>query len=150
MAAAAFAQHFKRAERIETRHGGGGEAVSIRIAPEGRGTGQNADPVTRPDRIMVFHALGIMPHAVTIDDGSAGRFRNGDHAAIHMRGNTADHACGRRAQPFHRPVAPHQLLIAADAAGTDDDRRSGESKIALLFPAALLPALHGVGCKNSA
>lgn len=91
-----------------------------------------------------------MPHAVTVDDPATRRLGDGDHAAIHMRRHTANHVLRRLAQSFHGPVAPHQLLITADAAGTDNDRSSGKTEFALLFPAALLSALHGIARKNRA
>ena len=44
-----------------------------------------------------------------------------EHQAVDVIGHAGDHVARRLAQPL-RPMAPHQLVIAADAAGRDDDR----------------------------
>jgi hypothetical protein len=38
-------------------------------------------------------------------------------------GHAGDHGARRRAEPVDRPVPAHEFVIAADAAGADDDDR---------------------------
>ncbi|MGY2914697.1 hypothetical protein ACVWYP_000327 [Bradyrhizobium sp. USDA 3262] len=52
-----------------------------------------------------------------------------DHAAVDMFGHAGDHEFGRLAEPL-RPILPHQIMIAPDAAGRDDHGLRAEGEIA--------------------
>ena len=75
-----------------------------------------------PDRVPVADALGVVPHAVGVDR----RCRPRPRVISSMRpstcvGHAGDHVLRRRAEPL-RPVAAHELVVAADAARGDDHR----------------------------
>ena len=77
----------------------------------------------------VPQALGVVPHAVAVDDARAGRFGDGEHAAVDIVGDALDHE-GRRFAEAGRPVGADEIGIAADAARTDDNRRGAEGESA--------------------
>ena len=118
------------------------EPLALRVEPHRGRTGQDADAVVRPDRRPVLHAFGVVPHAVGVDDGRAGILRDGDHAAVDMVRHAGDHFLRRGPEPVGRPVAANQIVVAADAAGGDDDRTGMELEIASDAAARLLAALH--------
>ena len=60
-----------------------------------------------------------MPHPVAINQPGAGGFGNADHPAIDMLRHAGDHVLRRIPQAL-RPVLPHQIVVAANAAGGDD------------------------------
>src|SRR5699024_12025906 len=64
-------------------------------------------------------ALGVVPHAVAVDDVAATLFGDAEHAPVHVRGHTREHVLGRRAQTLG-PVLPDQIVVAADPTGSDD------------------------------
>ena len=94
--------------------------------------------------------FGIVPHAVGVDDRAAGCLRDRDHAAVDMVRHAGDHGLRRRAEPLRRPVPADQLVIAADAAGGDDDRAGLELEIADDVAARLLAALDRRGFEDLA
>ena len=74
-----------------------------------------------PDRRVILDAFRVMPHAVGVDDAARRRLDDIEHQPVDVLRHAGDHVARRLAQPL-RPIAPHQLVIAADAAGGDDDR----------------------------
>ena len=52
---------------------------------------------------------------------AAARLDDIEHQPVDVLRHAGDHVARRLAEPL-RPMAPHQLVIAADAAGGDDDR----------------------------
>ncbi len=97
--------------------------------------------MVRPDRIPVPDALDIMPHAVTVDNGAAGRLRDREHAAIDMIRHAGNHAFWRRAQP-PRPILAHEVMIGADPAGRDNHRRRLQLEFTDDIARTLETALH--------
>lgn len=89
--------------------------------------------MARPDRIPVPDALDIVPHPVAVDQPRAGGFRDADHPSVDVLGHAGDHVDRRFAEAL-RPVLPHQVMIAADAAGGDDDGRRMQGEVAGDFP----------------
>jgi hypothetical protein len=70
-----------------------------------------------------------VPHAVAIDQPRTGGFRDADHAAVDMFGHAGDHEFWRCAETA-RPVLPHQVMVAADAAGGDDHGSCLQAEVA--------------------
>jgi len=69
----------------------------------------------------------------------AGGLGDADHPAVDMFGHAGDHAFRRFAEPL-RPVLPHQVVIAADAAGGNDHGLGTQREVAGdLARAALSP-----------
>jgi hypothetical protein len=93
------------------------------------GPGQDADAMARPDRVVVPEALGVVPHAVRVDDPAARLLGDREHAAVHMGGHAGDHGLGRGAEPG-RPVLPYEIVVGADAAGGDDHDRGAQLELA--------------------
>ena len=122
----------ERAERVEARKQRHRQALAARVEPQRRGSAQDADAVPAPDRRIVLDAFRVVPHAVGIDDVAAARLDDVEHQPVDVIRHARDHVLRRLAQPL-RPMAPHQLVIAADAARGDDDRlraqreRAGEA-----------------------
>ncbi len=75
-----------------------------------------------PDRIPVFDAFDIVPHAVAVHDAATGLFGNVQHPAIHMGGNAGDHLL-RRFAKAGGPVFADKFVIAANAARRQHNRR---------------------------
>src|SRR5436309_6686008 len=105
----------ERAQRVEAREQRNGEPLAARVEPYGRRAGEDADAVPRPDRAPVLDALRVVPHAVAVDDVTAGGLRDPKHAPVDVIGHPADHGARRCAQP-RGPGLAHQIEIAADAA----------------------------------
>ena len=61
----------ERAERVEAGEERGRQPAPERVEPQGRGPGDDADPVVGPDRVPVADALDVVPHAVGVDDVAA-------------------------------------------------------------------------------
>jgi hypothetical protein len=110
----------ERAQRVEARIKRNRKAIATRVEPERGWAGQDANGVIGPDRGPVLDPLHVVPHAVAIDDGAASGLGDGQHAAVDVVGNAGDHELRRRAETL-RPVAAHELVIGADAAGGDND-----------------------------
>ncbi|MGY2939739.1 hypothetical protein ACVWZ6_009341 [Bradyrhizobium sp. GM6.1] len=90
-----------------------------------------------------------MPHAVAVDQPRACFLGDADHAAVDMLGHAGDHEFRRRAESL-RPVLPHQLVIAADAAGRHDHGLGLQRKLADNIARRTLAALDIVGGENGA
>ena len=138
---------FELAERVGAGEQRRGEAFSGRVEPHRGRAGQDADAVARPDRIPVSDALDVMPHPVAVDQPRAGRLGNPDHASVDMFGHAGDHEFRRLAQPL-RPVLPDHVVIAADAAGSDDHRLRAQAEIADHLARGTLAALDAVGFEH--
>jgi hypothetical protein len=70
-----------------------------------------------------------VPHPVGVDGVRAGGLRDLEHPAVDVRGHPGQHPVRRRAEP-RRPVLAHQVVVAADAAGGDDDRLRAQVDVA--------------------
>jgi hypothetical protein len=90
--------------------------------------------VARPDRVPVVQPLGVVPHAVAVDQARAGGGGDVEHPAVDVGGHAGDHVPRRSAQPL-RPVAADQVVVAADAAGRDDHRLRGQLESRADLPA---------------
>src|SRR5262249_41449983 len=136
-------------ERVGAGEQRSGQALARGVEPHRRRARQDANAVARPDRIPVLDALDIMPHAVAVDQPRAGRFGDADHAAIDMFGHAGDHEFRRLAEAL-RPVLPHQIMIAADAAGGDHHRLRVQAEFADHVARRALAALHIGGFEDDA
>src|SRR5579863_204315 len=105
--------------------------------------------MVRPDRRPILHAFHIVPHPIAIDQSAAGAFRDRQHAAVDMIRHAGDHPRRRLAQAL-RPVLPHQIVIAADAAGSDDHAWRLQRELSDDDARALLPALDMARLENIA
>lgn len=74
-------------------------------------------------------ALGVMPHAVAVDQARSGGGADVEHPAVDVRGNAGDHAGGGCAQTGG-PVSAHDVVVGADAAAGDDNGLSGQVELA--------------------
>ena len=83
----------------------------------------------RPDRIPVLDPLDVVPHAVAVDEVAAGRLGDADHASVDVRGHAGHHVLRRRAEALG-PVGAHEVVVAADAAGGDEDDRRAQLEAA--------------------
>ena len=83
-----------------------------------------------PHRVPVVDALDVGPHPVLVDHRRAGVLGDALHPSVDMGGHAGDEVLGRGADAVGGPVAPHQLVVVADAAGGDDDRRCAEVELA--------------------
>ena len=83
----------------------------------------------RPDRVVVGDALGVVPHAITVDDAGAGRLGDAQHPAVDMRGHPAEQLFGYPTHP-RRPVLAHQVVVTADAAAGHHDGLGAELEVA--------------------
>ena len=104
--------------------------------------------MARPDRRPVLDALDVVPHPVAVDQPRAGGLGDADHPAIDMFGHAGDHVLRRLAEPL-RPVLPHQIVIAADAAGGDDHRLGAQREVADDLARAALAALDRARARGS-
>ena len=66
-----------------------------------------------------------------------------------MFGHAGDHVFWRIAEAL-RPVLPHQVVIAADAAGGDDHGLRAQREVADDFARTAFSALDVIGCENRA
>ena len=139
----------ERAERIEAGKQRRRQAPACCVEPERRGSAQDADAVPAPDRRMVLDAFRVVPHAVGVDDVAAARPDDVEHQAVDVIRHARDHVPRRLAQAL-RPMAPHQLVIAADAARRDDDRLRAQRERSSEAPRARLPAFRIVGFEHVA
>ena len=137
------------AERIGAGKQRRGQPLAGGVEPHRRRSGQDADAVARPDRLPVPDALDIVPHPVAVDQPRAGGFGDADHAAVDMFGHAGDHVLRRFAKPL-RPVLPDQVVIAADAAGSDDHGLRVKREVADDFARTALAALDGVRLEDRA
>ena len=112
----------ERAERVEAGEQRHRQPLPGRVEPQRRRPGQDADAVVGPDRVPVADALDVVPHAVGVDD--VRRRRASAISSIRpstCAGTPEIMCCGGVAEPL-RPVAAHEVVVAADAAGGDDHR----------------------------
>src|SRR6185437_12104793 len=137
------------AERVRAGKQRRGEPRASRVEPHRRGPGQDADAMARPDRIPVPDALDIMPHPVAVDQPGAGGLGDPDHAAIDVFGHAGDHVAGSVAEPL-RPVLPHQLVIAADAARGHDHGLGAQGELADSATRAAVAARDRIGREDRA
>src|SRR6266567_9357352 len=72
-----------------------------------------------PDRCVVMDSLGIMPHAIFVNEMSAVRGNHFQHMSIDMIGNARNQVLRWRTQAL-RPIAAHQLVIPSDATRGDN------------------------------
>src|SRR5258708_36101170 len=103
--------------------------------------------MARPDRRPVLDAFDVVPHPVAVDQPRAGGLRDADHPAIDMFGHAGDHVSWRVAEAL-RPVLPDQIVIAADASGSDDHGLRTQREIAGHLARAALAALDRVGLED--
>src|SRR4029453_9340880 len=68
-----------------------------------------------PDRRVVQHSLGIMPHAIGIDHSTTRRLDDLEHRTIDVVGHASDNALRPRT-PLGGPVLPEGVKVAADSA----------------------------------
>src|SRR6478609_369600 len=78
---------------------------------------------------MVQDAFRVMPHPVSVDNPAARAFGHAEHRAVDVVRYTGNHV-GRGGAPTRGPVAPDQLVIAADATRGDDHRLSTDCEVA--------------------
>ncbi len=83
---------------------GAGSRRSGRVQPHRRRAGDDPDRVVGPDRVPVVDALGVVPHAVAVDDVAAGALGDLEHAPVHVRRDAGDHRLRRRPEP-RRPAS---------------------------------------------
>ena len=148
MVAAGRAQVAQRAERVEAGVERTGQALAEGVEPQRGGPGDDADRVHRPDRVPVADALDVVPHAVAVDLVRAGRLRDLEHPPVDVRGHPGEHLLRRGAEPLG-PLAPHQLVVAADPAGGDDHRLGRERELARRLARRRLAALDGLGSSSA-
>src|SRR5690606_213147 len=98
------------------------------VEPQRRRAGQDTDAVLGPHRVVVGDALGVVPHAVAVDDVPAGLLGDLEHPAVDVRGHTTEHVLRRLPHPL-RPVLLHEVVVAADTAGGHDDGSGGELEV---------------------
>ncbi len=113
------AQQPEGAQGVVAGQSRGGEPAAQGVEPHRRRPGQDPDGVVRPDGVPVLDSLGVMPHAVAVDQPDAGLIRDAQHTAVNMFGDSGNHLPGRRAQALRPPLA-HFFVVAADPAGGDD------------------------------
>ena len=109
----------ERAERVEAGEQRHRQALAGRVEPQRGRAGEDADAVRGPDRVPVADALGVVPHAVGVDDLAAGapaRSRSSARRRARARRRSCARAPGRAAAAS----SAHQLDVAADAAAGDD------------------------------
>src|SRR5699024_5627303 len=75
-------------------------------------------------------ALGIVPHAVAVDDAAARVLGDRPHAAVDGGGPAAADVLPHPAQPADGPAPAHLLLGAADTAGGHHHTRDAELALA--------------------
>ena len=107
-------------ERVVARQARVGQPPAQRVEPHRRRAGQDPDAVARPDRVPVLHALGVVPHAVAVDEMDARGRGDVEHAAVDVRRNPRHHrpraGCpGARATSGGpgRPVADEPVALPA-------------------------------------
>ncbi|PQM48504.1 hypothetical protein C1Y40_01274 [Mycobacterium talmoniae] len=111
----------QRAQGVETRVQRARQPFAVGVQPQRRRTRDDPDAVPGPHRVVVGDALGVVPHPVPVDHPGARGFGDTDHPTVHVRGHPGDQLVGHPAHPL-RPVLPHQLQVAADAAAGHDHR----------------------------
>ncbi len=116
------------AQGVVPGQAGLGQPAAERVEPHGGRSGQDADAVAGPDRVPVAHALGVVPHAVPVDQAGAGLGADAEHPSVDVGGNAGDHLGGRGAQALG-PVAADGVVVGADAAGGDDHGLGGEFEL---------------------
>src|SRR5699024_6948098 len=109
----------ERAQGVEPGEVGGRQALAGGVQPQRGRPGQDTDAVFVSDLVPVLDALGVVPHAVAVDDVATTFFGDAEHAPVHVRGHTREHVLRRRAQTLG-PVLPDQVVVATDPTGSDD------------------------------
>ena len=85
----------QRAEGVEAGKQWDREAVTSGIQPERARPGQDPDAVARPDGGVIGDALGVVPHAVLVDEPAAGRVGDPEHQAIRRVRHSGQQLLGR-------------------------------------------------------
>ncbi len=124
----------ERAERIEAGIVRKRQAPPAGIKPQTARPRQHPDAVVGPDGIPVAQALGVVPHPVRVDQAGPGLLGGELHLPVHVGGYAADHEFGGWAEALGGPVVPHQIVIAADAAGGENHRARAELELARDHP----------------
>ena len=122
-----------RADSIGARNIWRWQAASFCVKPHGRRPRDDSDTVIRPHGIPVLHALGVMPHAVTVDEVCAGLLCNLDTTAVNMLWHTADHVLRHLAQALGRPALTHGFQVAANTARRNAHGRPADLKVLPCF-----------------
>ena len=118
----------ERAEGVEARKQRSREAPAARVQPERGRAGQDPDAVMAPDRSVVHHPFGVVPHPVGIDHPAADGFGDRQHRSVDVVRYSGDQV-RRRLPPAQWPTAPDQVEIAADAATGHHHGLSGEAEL---------------------
>ncbi len=106
-----------------------GQTAAEGVEPHRGRSGQDADAVAGPDRVPVPQALGVVPHAVPVDQPDAGLGADVEHPAVDVGRYAGHHLVRRRAEALG-PVAADDVVVRADAAAGDDDGLGGEFELA--------------------
>src|SRR5881628_3350839 len=67
--------------------------------------------MTRPDRCVVLNALGVVPHAIGVDEARTRAARDLEHATVDVVGHAREHLRRRRPETF-RPMPPDVTTTA--------------------------------------
>ena len=121
------------AEGVKSRIQRDGQTLAVGIEPQRGRSRQNANPVMRPDRIVVGDALDVVPHPVLVDHAGACGLGDLQHPAVHVRWHAAEQLLGHPPHPLG-PVLADELMVAPDPAAGDDDRLGAELELAQRIP----------------
>src|SRR5690606_33693545 len=113
-------QVLEGAEGVEAGKERRRQALARRIQPDAGRPGEDADAVPRPDGIPVLDALHVVPHAVAVHEAPARALTDGEHPAVDVCWHTGEHVLGGRTESCG-PLRTHHVVVASDAAGSDDD-----------------------------
>src|SRR6185503_8120450 len=105
----------ERPERVEAREERRRQPVTVRVEPQSRRAGEDADAVTRPYRREVLNALRVVPHPIEIDRAPAGFAYHLEHASVDVIWNAREHP-PRRDSETRRPVTANEVVIPTDPA----------------------------------
>ena len=97
----------------------------------------------------VRDALGVVPHAVAVDEPGAGLLGDAQHAPVDVGWHAGEHRRRRLAEAL-RPLRAHEVVVAADAAGGHDDGRSLEAELADDVTVARCSAVGGIRSQDGA
>ena len=119
------------------------EAIAVGVEPERRRPGDDANGMVGPNGIPVVDALGVVPHAVAIDQACARFLGDAEHATVDVGGDAGDHRLRCGPETFRRPVLADEFVVVADAAGRHDDRTRSDLEVADLVAVRRLAAPGG-------
>ncbi|GMA42332.1 hypothetical protein GCM10025883_43770 [Mobilicoccus caccae] len=109
------AQHLERAEGVVAGQARWLQAASERVEPHRTRPGQDPDAVAVPDRRVVAHPFGVVPHAVLVDHACPGVLGDADHASVDVSRDAGDHVLRCPAES-RGPVPADEVVVRADAA----------------------------------